>query len=85
MLVQLMILLVKLLIMFLIKEKITGQTDNNGTKDVETIVPLKYLGNFWRTLEMPLIKCKIGIFLTWSLYIVFYRHVLLQIKQQYLQ
>ena len=77
MLVQLMILLVKLLIMFLIKEKITGQTDNNGTKDVETIVPLKYLGNFWRTLEMPLIKCKIGIFLIWSLYIVFYRHILL--------
>ena len=63
--------------MFLIKEKITGQTDNNGTKDVETIVPLKYLGNFWRTLEMPLIKCKIGIFLIWSLYIVFYRHILL--------
>ena len=77
MLVQLMILLVKLLIMFLIKEKITGQTDNNGTKDVETIVPLKYLGNFWRTLEMPLIKCKIGIFLIWSLYILFYRHILL--------
>ena len=77
MLVQLMILLVKLLIMFLIKEKITGKTDNNGTKDVETIVPLKYLGNFWRTLEMPLIKCKIGIFLIWSLYIVFYRHILL--------
>ena len=38
------------------KVKITGNTPNDGnTKDVETIVPLKYLSNFWRTLEMPLI------------------------------
>ena len=35
---------------FKIKEKITGQTSDNGRKDVETIVPLKYLSNFWRTL-----------------------------------
>ena len=33
------------------KVKITGKTPNNGnTKDVEIIVPLKYLSNFWRTL-----------------------------------
>ena len=39
------------------KVKITGQTPNNGnTKDVEIIVPLKYLSNFWRTPEMPLIN-----------------------------
>ena len=31
----------------------TPAADN--TKDVEIIVPLKYLSNFWRTLEMPLI------------------------------
>ena len=38
------------------KVKITGNTPKDGnTKDVETIVPLKYLSNFWRTLEMPLI------------------------------
>ena len=38
------------------KVKITGNTPNNGnTKDAEIIVPLKYLSNFWRTLEMPLI------------------------------
>ena len=38
------------------KVKTTGKTPNNGnTKDVEIIVPLKYLSNFWRTLEMPLI------------------------------
>ena len=37
------------------KIKITGKTPNNGnTKDVEIIAPLKYLSNFWRTLEMPL-------------------------------
>ena len=39
---------------FNFKAKITGQTGNNGTKDVEIMVPLKYLSNFWRTLEMPL-------------------------------
>ena len=38
------------------KVKITRKTPNNGnTKDVEIIVPLKYLSNFWRTLEMFLI------------------------------
>ena len=35
------------------KVKITGKTpDDSNTKDVEIIVPLKYLSNFWRTLEM---------------------------------
>ena len=33
------------------KVKITGNTPAAGnTKDVEIIVPLKYLSNFWRTL-----------------------------------
>ena len=32
---------------FNFKVKITGQTGNNGTKDVEKMVPLKYLSNFW--------------------------------------
>ena len=45
--------------------KITGNTPADGnTKDVEIIVPLKYLSNFWRTLEMPLINCKINLILT---------------------
>ena len=49
------------------KIKITGKTPNSGnTKDVEIIVPLKYLNNFWRTLEMPLINCEVNIILTWS-------------------
>ena len=32
---------------FRFKQKITGQTDNDNTKDVEIMVPLKYLNNFW--------------------------------------
>ena len=51
---------------FNFKAKITSQTGNNGTKDVEIMVPLKYLSNFWRTLEMPLINCEINLILTWS-------------------
>ena len=30
------------------------------------MVPLKYLSNFWRTIEMPLINCEINLILTWS-------------------
>ena len=48
------------------KEKILGQTGDDGTKDVEILVPLKYLSNLWRTLEMPLINCEINFILTWS-------------------
>ena len=28
--------------------------------------PLKYLSNFWRTLEMTLINCEINLIFTWS-------------------
>ena len=49
------------------KIKITGKIPNNGNeKDVEIMVPLKYLSNFWRTLETPLINCKVSLCLTWS-------------------
>ena len=37
-----------------------------GKKEVEFAVPLKYLGNFWRTLDMPLINCEVSLILTWS-------------------
>ena len=30
------------------------------------MVPLKYLSNFWRTLEMPLINSEVNLILTWS-------------------
>ena len=49
------------------KVKITGNTPNDAnTKDVEIILPLKYLSNFWRTLEMPVINCEVNLILTWS-------------------
>ena len=49
------------------KIKTTGNTTDVGnTKDGEIAVPLKYLSNFWRTLEMPLINCEIDLILTWS-------------------
>ena len=50
-----------------------NEVKNNGrtpavdnTKDVETAAPLKYLSNFWRILEMPLINYEINLLLTWS-------------------
>ena len=47
------------------KLKITKNPPAPGnTKDVEIIVPLKYLSNFWRTLEMPLINCEVNLILT---------------------
>ena len=51
---------------FNFKAKITGRTGNDGTKNVEIMVPLKYLSNFWRTLEMPLINWEVNLILTWS-------------------
>ena len=43
--------------------KITGDTPADGkTKDVEIIVPLKYLSIFWRTLEIPLLIVKLFLF-----------------------
>ena len=49
------------------KVRITGKTSNNGnTKDAEIIVPLKYLSNFSRALEMLLINCEVNLILTWS-------------------
>ena len=37
-------------------------TNRNGVK---IAVPLKYLSNFWRSLEMPLINCKVELSLKW--------------------
>ena len=51
---------------FNFKVKMTGQTGDDGTKNFEIMVPLKYLSNFCRTLEMPLIDCEINLILTWS-------------------
>ena len=46
-------------------------TQNNlRNNDVEIVVPLKQLSNFWRTLDTPLINCAIELILTWSKYFV---------------
>ena len=40
------------------------------------MVPLKYLSNFWRTLEMPLISCEVELILTWSAnWVIIYTNV----------
>ena len=52
---------------FNFKANMTGQTDDDGKiSNVEIMVPLKYLRNFCRTLEMPLINCEIILILSWS-------------------
>ena len=49
------------------KTSITGKLEGNNTeKEVEIVVPLKHLSNFWRTLDIPLINCEINLVLTWS-------------------
>ena len=63
---------------FKYKNKITGNTFNvdagaqgydvnkNGTQEVELTIPLKYLGNFWRALNSPLISCEVSLELKWD-------------------
>ena len=68
---------------FVFKQKITDSTRNDGTKNIEIMVPLKYLSNFWRSLEMPLINCEINLVLIRSGNCVYL--MLLRIKQQHLQ
>ena len=47
------------------KTKITGKTPCNGNeKDVEIMVALRYLSNFWRTLDMPLVNCEVNLIST---------------------
>ena len=60
------------------KNKITGNTYNvdagaqgydvnkNGTQEVELTIPLKYLGNFWTALNIPLISCEVSLELKWD-------------------
>ena len=48
------------------KSKIKITLNNGDEKDVEIMVPLKYLSNFWRTLEMFLINFEVILILTWS-------------------
>ena len=49
---------------FNFKQKITHEIANGDTRNVEIMVPLKYLSNFGKTLEIPLISCEINLILT---------------------
>ena len=40
--------------------------NNIARINVKVVIPLKYLSNFSRSLEMPLINCKIKLNLTWK-------------------
>ena len=68
---------------YIYKTVITGNTynvgageavynvDKVGKNETEVVIPLKHLSNFWRALNMPLIKCEIELILTWSKNCVF--------------
>ena len=48
------------------KTKMIGTKPNDNSRlNVEVVVPLKFLSNFWRFLDLPLISCKIELDLTW--------------------
>ena len=65
---------------FKYKNNITGKTSNANQENSENteqrnkktkenlniVVPLKHLSNFWGRLDMPLINCEISLTLTWS-------------------
>ena len=40
--------------------------NNSGKKSIELAIPLKYLGNFWRALNIPLISCEVSLQLKWN-------------------
>ena len=44
----------------------TYNVNKNGTQEVELARPLKYLGNFWRALNIPLIRCEVSLELKWD-------------------
>ena len=50
---------------FVYKSKLIGGTDDNNVNNVKLVVPLKYVSSFSRSLEMPLVNCKIDLELTW--------------------
>ena len=48
-----------------------GRTPNdNNISDAEVVVPLKYLSNFWRSLNLPLMNCEIERDLSLSRYCI---------------
>ena len=53
---------------FKYKASITGKTpeNNDSLTGAKLVIPLKYLSNFWRSLNIPLINCEVELILTWS-------------------
>ena len=49
------------------KTSITGKWEGNNVEkdDVENVAPLKYLSNFWKIVNMPLINCEVYLTLIW--------------------
>ena len=47
------------------KSKLISGTDDNNVNYIKLLVPLKYVRSFFRSLEMPLVNCKIDLELTW--------------------
>ena len=47
------------------KSKLISGTDDNNVNNIKLVVPLKYVSSFFRSLEMPIINCKIDLELTW--------------------
>ena len=51
---------------FKYKPNIIGDLIKAWTRNrVKIVVPLRYLNNFWRSLEIPLINCKVELSLKW--------------------
>ena len=46
--------------------EVAGNAAGVRRLNVKIVVPLKYLSNFFRSLEIPLINCKIKLNLTWK-------------------
>ena len=46
------------------KSKLISETDDNNVNNVKLVVPLKYVKSFFRSLEIPLVNCKIDLELT---------------------
>ena len=38
--------------------------NKSGTKETKIVVPLKHLGNFWNSLNIPLVNCEVFLTLT---------------------
>ena len=49
----------------LVGKKTANHNRKSSVKDTKIVAPLKYLSNFWRSLEMPLINCKVHLELNW--------------------